>query len=314
MEHAPHTIIVPVDGSRQANAATHHAGLMAGRLVAHLQLVHVFPGSPREMLERVANRGERLAVSYMNREQFDALRAESAERAFSAARKALPPESPRHEELIVPGEPAPGLIAHARLTESPLIIMGRRGLGTIRELLLGSVSERVVHYADCPVTVLAGDRHVGLPSVLVVPVDGSSHAGRAAGHAAELATATGAKIKLVHVHPKRSAEIPGVGAGIAGLSGVAADVEKRLAEMGSTASRIAFESARAAMPERLAGKLEEVSSSGNVDEAILRAAAEEPGSAIVMGRRGLGRMRELMLGSISQRVLHHAECPVTVVS
>ncbi|MCP1675239.1 nucleotide-binding universal stress UspA family protein [Natronocella acetinitrilica] len=314
MESPFRTIIVPVDGSRYAAAAVRYGGQLAHALKAPLQLVHVFPASPREMLERLANRAERIAVSYMKREQFNAMRDASAQRAFEAAREALPKGQASAEEIIVPGEPASGLIAHAQLNEAPLIIMGRRGLGSFRELLLGSVSERVVHHASCPVTLMSDKGPDALPSVLVVPVDGSTQGNRAAVHAASIARITGARIKLVHVYPRSSDEIPGIGAGMTGMAGIAPEMEKRFADMGREAARIAFEGARAAMNDK-GLKIEEIRDGGSIHEAILDAAAEEKDtSAIVMGRRGLSRMKEMLLGSVSQRVLHRAKCPVTLVS
>jgi len=51
------------------------------------------------------------------------------------------------------GHPAEHILAHADKLEADLIVMGRRGRTTISRWLLGSVSERVLRYAHCPVTV-----------------------------------------------------------------------------------------------------------------------------------------------------------------
>lgn len=52
---------------------------------------------------------------------------------------------------------------------------------------------------------------------------------------------------------------------------------------------------------------------GNPGMVICNRAAEEDVDCIVMGRRGRGRVREVLLGSVSHYVVHHAPCPVTVV-
>ena len=52
---------------------------------------------------------------------------------------------------------------------------------------------------------------------------------------------------------------------------------------------------------------------GHPAEEIVRAAAEPGTDLVVVGARGLGRFRRLLLGSVSERVLHHAACPVLVV-
>ena len=57
-----------------------------------------------------------------------------------------------HEELLE-GPAAEGLLKVAEARNADLIVMGTRGLGTLRGLLLGSVSSRVVQHAHCPVMV-----------------------------------------------------------------------------------------------------------------------------------------------------------------
>ena len=52
---------------------------------------------------------------------------------------------------------------------------------------------------------------------------------------------------------------------------------------------------------------------GDIADEILDIAEAENADILVMGRRGLGRMREALLGSVSQKVLHHADCTVVIV-
>jgi nucleotide-binding universal stress UspA family protein len=58
------------------------------------------------------------------------------------------------ERSIAVGLPAEQIIAAARQDKADLVVIGARGLGAIKRLLLGSVSERVLHRADCPVLVV----------------------------------------------------------------------------------------------------------------------------------------------------------------
>lgn len=59
------------------------------------------------------------------------------------------------EQLLAGERFAEAIAEHAaRYEDYPVIIMGRRGLGTWREALLGSVSHRVIDLASCPVTVV----------------------------------------------------------------------------------------------------------------------------------------------------------------
>ena len=52
---------------------------------------------------------------------------------------------------------------------------------------------------------------------------------------------------------------------------------------------------------------------GDIADEILDVVETEKPEVLVVGRRGLGRVREALLGSVSQKVLHHAECTVVIV-
>jgi nucleotide-binding universal stress UspA family protein len=73
-----------------------------------------------------------------------------ADDAFAAAKELQP--SLEGEALAVQGHPADVLLEQA--SDAALIVVGRRGLGGFRSLLLGSVSQQVVQHATCPVVVV----------------------------------------------------------------------------------------------------------------------------------------------------------------
>lgn len=64
----------------------------------------------------------------------------------------LPPERVRSEVQV--GDPAEEITDLARFEDYDLIVVGSRGLGPVKEILLGSVSNRVLHTAPCPVLVV----------------------------------------------------------------------------------------------------------------------------------------------------------------
>lgn len=148
---------------------------------------------------------------------------------------------------------------------------------------------------------------------IIVPTDGSEGATRAARFAATLARATGAGILLVIVHNPEiyalnaTGQLAAVGGTILGglsQSEVDALVRTRFAEP-------AFAAARAAIGEGVKVATREIW--GQTAAEICRLAGEERAGMIVIGSRGRSVFTELLLGSTSSQVLHHAPCPVTVV-
>lgn len=133
---------------------------------------------------------------------------------------------------------------------------------------------------------------------IVVGVDGSEHAARAVRWAVEEARLRGAELELVHAVPERDrspyagmvpppAEEELRAAGIELIDDTLADVETGKLEVGRTAE------------------------SGTPARRLCRAA--EGADLLVVGARGYGGFRGLLLGSVTQQVVAHAPCPVVVV-
>lgn len=136
---------------------------------------------------------------------------------------------------------------------------------------------------------------------ILVPVDGSEHSNMAAAWAATLAAITGAKLTLLHVFNLGSAETMG----LSQLS--REDIRRRIDN--HAAER--FEKAKAAMTAEV--EFETLADFGRPADEIVSVAKANGFDHIVIGSRGLSPMGELLLGSVSERVLRRAPCPVTVV-
>jgi nucleotide-binding universal stress UspA family protein len=139
------TIVVGVDGSDGGTAALEFAASEAAARGARLRIVSVWQVP-------VAAFGGGFAPP-LDPATWDAVREraqEVADEAFAAVKKLQP--STEAEALAVPGQPADVLLEQG--ADAALIVVGRRGLGGFRSLLLGSVSQQVVQYATCPVVVV----------------------------------------------------------------------------------------------------------------------------------------------------------------
>jgi len=140
-------ILVAVDGSAHAHAAVDMAGEIAAKFGARVTLLHVMTelGSARVPDElRWYAEAEKIRLS-----EADILRSVANEIVQRAERRARERGAERIETAIELGDPAGTIVGHAKAHKTDLIVMGRRGLGDIRGLLLGSVSHKVGHLAGC---------------------------------------------------------------------------------------------------------------------------------------------------------------------
>lgn len=129
-------ILVAIDGSGHATRAVSAAAELAAALGAGLVLMTVLPdsGLPPELAEFAKSEGA--YVSEVLAEMLD--QAEDAARAAGATEV-----TQRNAE----GDPAEQIIASAREVGADIVVMGRRGLSTAREILVGSVSHKVSQLA-----------------------------------------------------------------------------------------------------------------------------------------------------------------------
>ncbi|WP_404364515.1 universal stress protein [Marinobacter sp.] len=153
MTTTPKVILVPVDGSDSANKAVALAAWMASHLQLPMKLLFVFPRTPTAMFGLPGGGMSREERQFFQPGGFEKLRDEAAAEAFRRSRPALDNLEVDVEEVVLAGIPADAIVDHANELDGALIIMGRRGLSHLKEFLLGSVSERVLRHAHCPVMI-----------------------------------------------------------------------------------------------------------------------------------------------------------------
>jgi nucleotide-binding universal stress UspA family protein len=136
------------------------------------------------------------------------------------------------------------------------------------------------------------------PTKILVATDGSREAQLAATAAADLAKSTNSELHVVHVGEARPTFL--------------AQTEEEPAELQREAQRLLDEQERRV--EEAGGTVKEAHlRQGRVDEEIVDLAESLGIGLIVMGSRGRGRIRRALMGSVSDSVVRHAHCPVTIV-
>ena len=301
-------ILVPTDFSDTSRFAVSRACALARRFDAEIHLVNVLP-----LLDLGPVATEMPAVSRMDleekwvraaRDELDALARESR-------------VTVRVTSEVTRGHPFVEIVRYARAHQIDLIVMGTHGRGAVEHMLLGSVAERVVRKAPCPVlTVRLPEHSFRLPGSeeqqdprtdapapataplgtgdaamtverILFPTDFSDTAAYARGHAQELAGRFHASLHLLHVVSDPVSQ---------DWAGGVSKVEERLGEL----SFGGIDTRRATR-------------SGHVFVEIVRYAADEEIDLIVMGTHGHGPVAHLLLGSVADKVVRKAPCPVLTV-
>lgn len=310
-----HTIIVPVDGSEHASRAVARAGELARHLGARLQLLHVMPAGPAELSDIPANRSATTDADL-------AAKRTAANEALAKARATLTEAVADGAETVIlddlqhHGDPATVITEQAKRTPGAMVVMGTRGLGGIRKLLLGSVSDAVVHRAHCPVMVVHADEHPANTSgaqQILVPVDGSTSSDHAARLAGEIARGGNAAVQLLFSYARHPAEADG---GYSTLGEAPVYTEAMVEEFlqaGREEARRIFARARTNLGEIPAGVTDHELSGPAAGALLDYVNDQERPSMVVMGRRGLSGWQETLVGSVSHALLSKAVCPVAVI-
>jgi nucleotide-binding universal stress UspA family protein len=192
--------------------------------------------------------------------------------------------------LLAAGPTASALCERSAGAE--MVVVGSRGCGGLAGLLLGSVSSQVAAHARGRAVVVRGHWRPAagyLPGPVVAGVDGSAVSQAAVTFAAEEAALRGAALLAVCAL-----------ADSAGSLGGAHLLEE---DFRQAIGRCETEHPGVAVHRLVAD---------GAPRAALLAAAHDA-QMLVVGSRGRGGVRGMMLGSVSQAVLHHAPCPVSVV-
>ena len=227
-----------------------------------------------------------------------------AESIVEDARRRLGKRAARVGGAVEDGDPRSVVVEAAAAHGSDLVVVGARSLGVVASALLGSVSLGIARHAPCPVLVCKGAVRP-LRSV-TIGLDGSDSARAALDYFTALPLSADVAIRLVGVvEPLRYPPVDVVSPQLVELMNEFEN--ERRSDLESVLGRASAE---------LRGHVRRVTTTTLVGQAapsILSEAAKQPSDLVVVGARGLGPVKRLLLGSVSESVLRHASCSVLIV-
>jgi len=298
-------ILVPTDFSVQSNEAYAFAKRIAERFAASLHLVHAFE--------------DPVATAAITGAMYAPLPASLRDKMLRDIEQRLAERMPPDDRArmrgtteIITGPTATTIVECAEATGSDLIVMGTHGRTGMAHLLLGSVAERVVRTASCPVLTVRETPGRTIRRILV-PTDFGATADAALDHALLLRARFGASLHLLHVLDDSFAT--------EGLAAEAYFTEApvlRTALLRDVQGRLAHRVASLRSATRNEGGPE----LGHLDAEVLfghgaptiaEYARARDVDLIVMGTHGRTGVAHLVLGSVAQRLVRTAPCPVMTV-
>jgi nucleotide-binding universal stress UspA family protein len=281
-----HRIVVGVDGSEHSMAALEWAAVQAQRTGVALEVVAAFgPG-----------------YQFLSRSEADKCMREDVAEAMVRAEKLAPGVD--ITSATFEGPPETGLITES--AGADLLVVGSRGLGGFKCLLLGSVSRACVHRARCPVVVVAqpGPASDALMTErdershrIVVGIDGSPSSIAALEWAANQAELTGASLEVLMTWEWLTGY---------GWSPINPDFDQE--RVCQTALSDHLKPVRDAHPGI---SIQAAAIEGHPAPLLVK--ASEGADLLVVGSRGHGEFVGVLLGSVSEHCVTNAHCPVLVL-
>lgn len=276
-------ILVAIDGSESGKNALFQAFRLANDEKCWITVTSVIPPYEGEI--------ETVGVKDMR-----ATLRKPCDDAIAEAKQLANAERMLVKTVCEEGEIYQRIVDLADAENCNIIVMGRRGLGRIQRMLVGSVTARVIGFSQRDVLVVPERTAVGWKKI-VLGTDGSKHSALAAGRAISFAASYGGELKVVSVvdvPPEFHAEAPqAVERMVAKAKGFVGDVKRQAEAAGVKAETFVKEA--------------------EAYEAITNLAKEQAADMIVVGSYGRTGLRRLLMGSVTEKVIGHAPCPVLVV-
>jgi nucleotide-binding universal stress UspA family protein len=220
---------------------------------------------------------------------------EDGERLLDRVQSLLPMHAGPSTKHLRIGSPAEVIVSMAEEQKTDLIVMGARGLGPIKERLLGSVSHRVLTLAPCATLIVNGP--VKAMKQILLPLEGLSDAEAALRFLQLKPFHEAIDVTLLTVLTSAEPPRPGDAAAAAATT---EKLEEQAAYIDGVAERL----------RAIGYEAHGVAVVGTPTSMILQEATTLQSDLILMGTRGLQGFARFLLGSVSHEVLHKMPCPV----
>lgn len=289
-------ILCPIDFLDLCRRALDHAIALARWYGSEISVLHVYTASlPPPAYGEPATP---LVVPVVDREAL----LEDLRRFAEPARSA----GIRTTSVLREGNTVAQILEQARTWPADLVVVGTHGLGGFERLMLGSVTEKLLRKAPCPVLTVppqAASPIPGEPEIfkrILCPIDFSASSSKALQYALSLAQEAAGTIVLVHVLEGFAEPEP-----IASAHFTVPEYRRHL-------EHDAREQLRNLVPEDARNwcKPTEIVVVGKAYREILHVAEEQRADLIVMGVQGRGMADLMFFGSTTNHVVRAATCPV----
>ena len=302
-------ILVPLDGSAQAESILPYAGALVRATSSTLKLLQVEPPTLVDM--EVTG-----MTPMLEKWQKQALDAARAYLTGVAAR--LQSAGLAVQTEVLEGDPAACIVSSAEQDSDLLLIaMATHGRGGMHRWILGSVTSKVLHTCPRPLLLKRPSRAtLPLPGevtyhTIVVPLDGSPFAEGVLDQAQRFASAVGAALLLVSVVPPLDGTAPGTSGGA-----VPGDLpsQMRAAHRAEVESRGRYLEHKALQLREEAGLTVQTEvAGGHIARKIVGISSEKHGDVLVLAAQGRSDLECFWLGSVETQILLDAEQPVLLV-
>jgi nucleotide-binding universal stress UspA family protein len=292
-------ILCPIDFSDFSRRALQYAVAFARWYASTVTLLHVSPVVP---LAAYAPGSGVVPTANLSDEDRDRLIASMRQLAVDGG------SGLAFDYKLAEGHPAAQILNAAEVLASDFIVMGTHGRSGFERMVLGSVTEKVVRKATCPVLTVpapegsASTTPAALFKRIVCAVDFSDCSIQGLKYALSLAQQADAALTVVHVieMPSDASDVPAFVGGETVEQYVATAREERRQRL----DRLIPDAARSAC------SVQTVVATGKPYREILRLATEQTSDLIVIGLHGRGPIDLLFFGSTAQQVIRAAGCPV----